>query len=222
MRTLVIGDIHGHLTALRAVLAEAAPRSDDRIVLLGDYVNGGPDSAGVLDHVVELHRGLGAICLRGNHDDIFQNSLAAAATVDDRTDLASFGLDLTYRSYPSSSPDAVPASHKALLASLRDSWHDDRFICVHARIDRSADPSNPDPMLALWGHVRDAEPHDSGRTVICGHASQSSGLPLDLGHTVCIDTAIKKGGWLTLLSLPDWTVIQSNARGEIRSSRLRG
>src|SRR5690349_9006235 len=68
MRLLAIGDIHGCLTALDALLDAVAPQADDQIVALGDYVDRGPDSRGVLDRLIALHAGGRVVALRGNHD----------------------------------------------------------------------------------------------------------------------------------------------------------
>jgi len=48
-RTLAIGDVHGCSLALRALLAEIEPQPEDTLVLLGDYVDRGPDSCGVIE-----------------------------------------------------------------------------------------------------------------------------------------------------------------------------
>ena len=72
MRTLAIGDIHGCLTALDLLLARVEVRPDDRLIALGDYVDRGPDSRGVLDRVIKLHETGQLIALRGNHDAMMQ------------------------------------------------------------------------------------------------------------------------------------------------------
>ncbi len=51
MRTLVVGDIHGCSIALDALFALVAPLPQDRLITLGDYVDRGPDSRGVLDRL---------------------------------------------------------------------------------------------------------------------------------------------------------------------------
>src|SRR5207248_827492 len=68
MRILAIGDIHGCLTALDALLERVAPRPEDLLVALGDYVDRGPNSCGVLDRMIALHATGRLIALRGNHD----------------------------------------------------------------------------------------------------------------------------------------------------------
>src|SRR2546423_845077 len=71
MRTIAIGDIHGCLTAFDALLAAAAVQRDDHLILLGDMVDRGPDSKGVLDRVIGLHHAMPNIAvLRGNHEEL--------------------------------------------------------------------------------------------------------------------------------------------------------
>ena len=53
-RTIAIGDIHGCLAALNALLEAIRPRPEDCIVTLGDYINRGPDSRGVIERLIEL------------------------------------------------------------------------------------------------------------------------------------------------------------------------
>lgn len=65
MRTLFIGDVHGCARELDALLEKCAWRPGDRVVLVGDLVAKGPDSAGV----VRRARELGALAVRGNHDE---------------------------------------------------------------------------------------------------------------------------------------------------------
>ena len=56
MRTIAIGDIHGCSLALAALLEALAPQPDDRLVFMGDYIDRGSNSRGVLDLVVELSK----------------------------------------------------------------------------------------------------------------------------------------------------------------------
>lgn len=68
-RTLIVGDVHGCLAELDALLAALAPRADDRFVFAGDLVDRGPDSLGVVRRVRELvARYPGSACVAGNHE----------------------------------------------------------------------------------------------------------------------------------------------------------
>jgi serine/threonine protein phosphatase 1 len=68
MRTLAIGDIHGCLRAFDLLLELVQPEPKDLLVTLGDYVDRGPDSKGVLDRLIDLKTRCRHIPLIGNHD----------------------------------------------------------------------------------------------------------------------------------------------------------
>ena len=69
-RTIAIGDIHGCSAALDALIAAIRPRPDDVIVTLGDYIDRGPDSQGVLEPLIDLGRRCRLIPILGNHDQM--------------------------------------------------------------------------------------------------------------------------------------------------------
>ncbi len=69
-RTLAIGDVHGCSTALDALLALVAPTSSDVLVFLGDLVDKGPDSRGVIERLLALQHAVARLVLvLGNHDE---------------------------------------------------------------------------------------------------------------------------------------------------------
>lgn len=67
-RTFVIGDIHGALKAIKQVISSIKPRKTDTLIFLGDYVDGWPESAQVLEFLIELGKEYNCIFLKGNHD----------------------------------------------------------------------------------------------------------------------------------------------------------
>lgn len=69
-RTFVIGDIHGGLKALLQVLERAKVTPEDKLIFLGDYVDGWSDSANVVTYLIDLSRQNTCVFLRGNHDDL--------------------------------------------------------------------------------------------------------------------------------------------------------
>ena len=75
MRTLVIGDIHGGLRALKQVLIMADVTVDDHLIFLGDYIDGWSESAEVIDHLILLSKQHKTTFIRGNHDDLVQQWL---------------------------------------------------------------------------------------------------------------------------------------------------
>jgi serine/threonine protein phosphatase 1 len=75
-RLLAIGDIHGCLDPLRRLLETVAPQAGDQFVFLGDYIDRGPDSVGVIDTLLDFRQKYRAVFLRGNHEQMLLNYLA--------------------------------------------------------------------------------------------------------------------------------------------------
>ena len=222
MRLLAIGDIHGHTTALRALLDEVSPNSSDEVVFLGDYVDKGPDIAGTLELVSNLSAEHDWIFLRGNHDQMM---------LDAYRDSSAFGIweclsgDDPLASYGSGSTEDllrdIPDHHMRFIEErCRDFHETDSFIFAHAGIRPHISPSEEDVERLQWTTLASAASHLSGRTVICGHSSQETGRIADLGHTICIDTGITKGKYLTCIDLVDFNYVQASADGEILKGRL--
>lgn len=71
MRVLAIGDIHGYLQKLQALIEKVCPTDDDLVVYLGDYIDRGPDSPGVIDFLMAFREKYPkTIFLGGNHDHL--------------------------------------------------------------------------------------------------------------------------------------------------------
>lgn len=75
MRTFAIGDIHGGLKALIQVLNQLEIKDDDKIIFMGDYVDGWSESAQVIDFLINLSQKIDCIFIKGNHDVWCQNWL---------------------------------------------------------------------------------------------------------------------------------------------------
>jgi serine/threonine protein phosphatase 1 len=67
-RTLAIGDIHGGLKAIQQLFEKAKVTPEDKLIFLGDYVDGWSESAGVMDYMIELSKTHECIFIKGNHD----------------------------------------------------------------------------------------------------------------------------------------------------------
>ncbi len=218
MRTLAIGDIHGCTRALDTLLAEVAPRPDDLIVTLGDYIDRGPDSRGAIDRLLALHRTHRVVSLRGNHDFMMMESRADSQAEYEwlrcggRETLASYGSPGTL--------DDVPPEHWHFLEGLRDWYETATHFFVHANVYPDM-PLDEQPTFMLhWEKIYGARPHESGKIMVCGHTSQRSGKPLNLGHAICIDTWVYGQGWLTCLDVVSGQVWQANQAGKKRTGWL--
>ena len=225
MRTLAIGDIHGCLTALTTLLDYVAPAPDDLLITLGDYVDRGPDSRGVLDLLIALHARGRLIALRGNHDEMMQEA-RAGPTANRSMWLACGGLP-TLQSYGVAAPESadlkeVPEAHWRFLERDCVDWYEtETHFFVHANAYPDLPLAEQPRGMLLWEKLYQACDHISGKVMICGHTRQIDGLPLNLGSTVCIDTVVyERQGWLTCLDVDSGLFWQANQQGERRSGIL--
>lgn len=189
---------------------------------MGDYVDKGPDVQGVIDDLFSLSQTHATIFLRGNHDQMMIDAYRDAAKFPIWVCLA--GED-PLRSYGHGSLreqlQMVPAEHWAFLeTTCRNYFETPDFIFVHGGLRPEVDPAEEHPERLQWTTLLDAALHTSGRTVICGHSAQRNGRIADLGHTICVDTDIAGGGWLTCLALDDFEYWQASADGRSRCGRL--
>jgi serine/threonine protein phosphatase 1 len=224
MRLLAIGDIHGCLLQFNDLLMLVQPTSDDRLILLGDYVDRGPDSRGVLDRILELKRTLpNLICLRGNHEIMMLDSRDQPA--NQKMWLSVGGLQ-TLGSYGTSAGRAgkiadVPEEHWAFLANgLLPYYETEEYIFVHAGVNYNDPLDEQDDGSLYWEFLRDEMRHHSGKTVICGHTSQKDGEVKVIPGAVCIDTYAHGGGWLTCLDAVSGRYWQVNFLGKPREGRV--
>jgi serine/threonine protein phosphatase 1 len=226
-RTVAIGDIHGCPDALAAVLEAVAPSRDDTLVLLGDYIDRGPNSRGVLDRLLALRGRCRLVPLLGNHEEALLDALRDSSSL--RRWLTMGGAD-TLRSYGwvSGGPrralaDWFPKAHKEFLGGCRGYYETPSHLFVHAGyVPELALPEQPG--LALRWRVTDATtavPHSSGKVAVVGHTPQSSGEILNLGFLVCIDTNCVRGGWLTAFDVSTGRVWQADRCGKLRGGSPR-
>jgi serine/threonine protein phosphatase 1 len=215
-RTLAIGDIHGHLKALDALLNAVAPSPDDHLVFLGDYVDRGPDSAGVIKRIIELKTKWKVTALRGNHEDMM---LAARGGRVDllREWIMSGGLQtlLSYGGNRATVRD-VPAEHWCFLQrELVDYLETQTHIFVHANCDPDIPLSEQTDFVLRWERCDDIKPHQSAKIIVCGHTPQNGGRPMNKGYAICIDTGAGFGEWLTCLDVRSGMLWQANIRGRV-------
>jgi serine/threonine protein phosphatase 1 len=198
--TYAIGDIHGRsdllLLLLEAIERDAQGRSR-HLVFLGDYVDRGPASAGVVSTLRRLQEeGPDSItCLMGNHE---------AMLLDALTDPAAESLWLmnggsrTLAAFEARGAQELPADVLAWLAALPIRSEDDRRHYVHAgfRPGRTIAQQLPDDFLWIREPFLSAE-FDFGKHVVHGHTALMGGRPDARTHRTNLDTAAAYGGPLT-------------------------
>ncbi|HEY2787484.1 MAG TPA: metallophosphoesterase family protein [Fimbriiglobus sp.] len=222
-RILAFGDVHGCSNHLDALLVAVNPTPRDCLIFLGDLVDRGPDTRGVVDRVRNLKDQFDVICLRGNHELMMQRSRHDTA---ERKMWMSVGGSETLASYSPirgrmADVSAVPDSHWDFVERVCVDYHEtDSTIFVHANLDPELPLSEQYELMLFWEFLTGPIRHTSGKTVVCGHTSQRSGAIWDLGDTICIDTAAYRGGKLTCLDVASWHYWQADARGRIGEGDL--
>ncbi len=211
-RTIAIGDIHGHLAALDAIITAIQPRPDDTLVLLGDYVDRGPDSKGVLERVIELSERLHVVAVKGNHEEMM---LTAREGEQNLLFWVQCGGDAALQSYGQAKDvSLIPREHFQFLAGLPLLHETDTHFFIHANYAPNWRLDQHDTKTALWLSLDDLPgPHYSRKTAILGHTPQKKHLVLDLGYLKCIDTGCGYGGLLTALDVGSGQIWQVHEDG---------
>lgn len=215
-RIIAIGDIHGCATALKALITTIAPTPDDTIVTLGDYVDRGPDSRGVIDQLIELGKQCRVIPLMGNHEEMM---LEVVSGKQSPYRWLQYGGVETLDSYGFfGDMSVIPESHHEFFRSMKAFYETESHFFVHANYDPEL-PLDKQSVHALrWLKLTEITPgpHLNGKIAIVGHTHDRGGEIFDVGHLTCIDTFCYGGGWLTALDVTDGKIWQVDADGQPR------
>lgn len=238
MRSYAIGDIHGHLDLLQAIhariAADQAVHGAAPVIHVGDLVDRGPNSAGVVEY---LRAGIAAgenwVVLKGNHDRMFTGFLANINHHDEglRSDLSwlhpRLGGGTTLASYGVANPSdrpllpvhaealaAVPNNHRAFLET-RPCWHrHGEVVFVHAGIRPGIAMEDQTEVDLVWirkGFLDDTR--DFGPLIVHGHTALD--VPTHYGNRVNIDSSAAYGGPLSAIALDGRQVFQLTDAGRV-------
>jgi serine/threonine protein phosphatase 1 len=215
-RLIAIGDIHGCLAALESVLQAIAPDSTDTLVILGDCVDRGPDSKGVIDRLIECSQTCNLIAIRGNHEEMMLNVVREGQPPYrwlqyggvDTLDSYGFTGDL----------GVVPESHLEFFDSMVDYHEAQDHLFIHANYDPRLPMNQQTIQMLRWVKLTESTPtaHISGKRAIVGHTHDYHGEIFDVGHLICIDTFCYGGGWLTALDVQSGQIWQADIDGNLR------
>lgn len=219
MRTIVVGDIHGCCQALLGLLELIAPSSRDTLVFLGDYVDRGPDSQGVIATLVRLRLTCQTICLLGNHELMFRGALSGL----DPNIWLRLGGQETLDSYGGSLKD-VPVEHLEFLHDCVPWYETDENLFVHANYLPNLPLAEQPETTLFWEHLSHGlpAPHYSGKIAFCGHTPQLDGEIADFGHLICLDTNCYGGGWLSGVDVASGAYWQVDFVGKLRKELPNG
>lgn len=208
--TYIISDIHGCNKTFQSALKAVKLKKNDKLIVLGDLIDRGPDSKGVLDSIIALkHAGFDLVCLKGNHEQMLldvlnDNNLKSNWLLN--------GGHRTLSSFLTSSVEKIPIKYLELIKTFKSYYTMDKFIFVHAGLNMLAtDPFEDEKShlwLRNWGDVYN-DKWLGERIVIHGHTPNSANeISLSINNkVVCIDNGcfLQKEGYgnLVVLRLDD-------------------
>jgi serine/threonine protein phosphatase 1 len=170
----------------------------DKLIFLGDYVDRGEDSKGVIDFLLDLFNMSPHVhCLMGNHESLFLRYLEGE---DDGLFLQNGGIT-TLSSYSANGEVHIPRAHISFLKSLKVMIELDDYYIVHAGFMPGVGIREQTTRDCLW--IRDSfifSEYDFGKKIIFGHTPFSS--PLVMDNKIGLDTGAVFGNMLTCLEIP--------------------
>lgn len=164
-KTWVIGDVHGYVNTLRTLLDKLELNSDDRIIMLGDLIDRGPDSKGVLDVILDLKAaGHEVKCLMGNHEQMMLKSykeeldngkgfLRFLKKDTTRKSWLNMGGDTTMKSFGAKRMLDIDPMYFDFIESMSHYLEDPKYFYAHAGFNFESEDPFTDVQSMLW--IRD-------------------------------------------------------------------
>jgi serine/threonine protein phosphatase 1 len=218
-RTYVIGDIHGRSDLLDRMVdlisldLETNPVGDCLTVTIGDYIDRGPDSRGVLDRLAGNPFSTRFVALKGNHEALFETFLSDPSIAEQWRRLGgletlhSYGIPVTelmvgknYEQASKALRNAVPEEHLKFLAALKTSMTVGRYFLCHAGVRPGIPLERQSDEDLLW--IRDEflnSKADFGKIIVHGHTPTERVEVLP--NRINIDTGAFATGRLTCVVL---------------------
>jgi serine/threonine protein phosphatase 1 len=224
MRCFVIGDIHGCLDETRRLIDKLSIAPSDLLIFLGDYIDRGPDSAGVVSYLLTLQKQFPAanfIFLKGNHEDMLLSYLGLGGNHGDmflhnggRATLASYGV-LDSNPCAAEALRQIPAAHIEFYRQLLNSFVKGSFLCVHAGVHPLKALNEQQELEMLWIRNRFIySSHLLPYTVLFGHTPQRE-VYYDLPFKIGLDTGLVYGNKLTCLETEGKLLYQINRGAKV-------
>ncbi len=192
-RLLAVGDIHGCLDHLQCLISRVRPREKDQFVFLGDYIDRGPDSRGVIDFLLDFRKCFpSTVFLKGNHEKMLLDYLKGKNTL---LYMANGGWE-TLKSYETGAGIKVVPEHLTFIESLKLYYVQESFVFVHAGLRPGVSLEDHDERDFLWirGDFLDSD-YEFEKTVVFGHTPLSD--PLQEPRKIGLDTGAVYGRYLT-------------------------
>ena len=208
MRNIIIGDVHGCNRALCALLEKVKPGDEDRLILLGDLFDRGPESWEVFETVKALEKEFGErfVLLRGNHEDYL---LQEKLTIQQKLIWERVGRGSTvksFREHGGRMEDAIPW----LKEHCRGYWKGEKFQCVHAGL--KVDPIEANDIYTMIHDHLEQPVWFTGDGENAEELVYGEWMPLPDKGIICIDTGCGKGGTLSAMEINNAQCRMHNAQ----------
>ncbi|MBW1689665.1 MAG: serine/threonine protein phosphatase [Deltaproteobacteria bacterium] len=203
-KTFIIGDIHGCLGMLKRLIDDIQwEPSKDRLIFIGDYIDRGEDSRGVIEFVSALTKDAQSVqCLIGNHEQMLFDYLSGEDTQTYILNGGGATLMSYNRARHSKEDPLIPPPHLEFLSSLVPMVELDDYYIVHAGFRPHVPIQEQTLFDMLW--IRNEfllSEYDFGKVVIFGHTPFNN--PVVMKNKMGIDTGAVYGNQLTCLELPE-------------------
>jgi serine/threonine protein phosphatase 1 len=218
-RIYAIGDIHGALPEIEVLLSHlsstTALSKDDTIIFIGDYIDRGPDSKGVIDLLIKFKQESSANIhfLRGNHEEMLLDYLGLGGAGEEV--YIQNGGSETFLSYglpaeptKEAALEIIPAEHIKFYQNLERYIITDKFVFAHAGLNPLRDLRFQTDDDIFW--IRDEfiqNLHYFKKTIVFGHTPFED-VMFHLPYKIGIDTGLIYGNALTAIEIKDEQVIQ--------------
>ncbi len=221
MAVYAIGDIHGSLKALKTIFKQGLITSADRVIFLGDYIDKGTDSKGVIDWLINNKLDFNFEFILGNHELMMKSAKTSSEKL---FQWQFYGGVKTLDSYQIGDnklwAEKIDQSHWEFIDECLPYLEIGNYIFVHAGLDNKKELSEQDEFHLFWKKYLEPEQYSPIKTVICGHTSRKNGEIADFGHTICIDTFAHGGQWLTCLNVETGEYLKANNLAQTVTGRL--
>lgn len=168
-RQFAISDIHGCVKTFQTLLLDVLKLSkEDKLYLLGDYINKGPDSKGVLDFIFQLRReGFDLYCLRGNHEQYLLDGMKYSW--EEIAFLSRGGFE-TLNSFDAKTINDIPVEYIEFIGSLPYYVELENYLLIHAGLNFDLDDPFKDDFSMLNIRKMDVDLSKTGnKQIIHGH-----------------------------------------------------
>ena len=232
-RIFVIGDLHGHSDPLERLIEKMKVQKDDLVIFIGDYVDRGPSSKSVVNHLIQFQNTYKkTLFIRGNHEDMMLGSMGFPAVVNDINTWLYNGGSATLTSYGMNRSEIlrltsiwddaerfqvmkeyIPESHIDFFLGLPFFIESENYFFCHAGVNPVSSINdgkwNAYDLLWIRDHISSGDVSWE-KVVVCGHTPLQDVLITE--RLICIDTGLYYYGRLSSIDVKTKQIYQVHGK----------